>query len=80
MCVCVCVVRSYSWSANVCGVKEWLFYEPGQEVWLQDRWGHLPSDVTAHALQDRTRYPTAASAPPPIVVLQGPGEVIFVPR
>ena len=61
-------------------MKEWLFYRPGQEELLLDRWGNLPCDVTSEDLLDPVRYPHATGAPPPLRVIQGPGEVIFVPR
>jgi hypothetical protein len=31
------VFRSYSWSANVCGRKLWLFLEPSQSHLIFDR-------------------------------------------
>lgn len=71
--------RSYSWSANVCGKKEWLLYPPGREQLLQDGLGRLPFDVTSSDLQDEAKYPRAAQAPPPIRVVQEAGEILFVP-
>ena len=65
-------LRSYSWSANVCGRKEWLFYPPGEEDQLRDALGNLPLDVNELEGRKRVRKP--------IHVIQGPGEVIFVPR
>lgn len=75
-----CVYRSYSWSANVCGRKEWLLFPPGEEDQLRDRLGNLPLDVTSHKLSDRVQYPNARRSCGPIRVVQGPGEVIFIPR
>ena len=72
--------RSYSWSANVCGCKEWLFYPPGEEVHLRDKYGHLPFDVTSADLEDSKLYPNAHRSSGPIRVLQRSGEIIFVPR
>ena len=69
---CVCVhmyCRSYSWSANVCGRKEWLLFPPGEEQKLRDSRGQLPFDLRAsrsHGLAIR--------------VVQEAGEVIFIPR
>ena len=74
------LIRSYSWSANVCGVKQWLLCQPGEEEKLRDKFGNLPADITSVELQDSSMYPNAHLAQPPIVVTQGPGEVIFVPR
>lgn len=72
--------RSYSWSANVCGRKEWLLYRPGEEENLRDSLGNLPFDVTNPELNDRLKYPNAWKAQQPIRVVQEPGEIIFVPR
>ena len=72
--------RSYSWSANVCGRKEWILYPPGEEQFLRDKYGTLPMDVTGRDLEDRERYPNADRAEKPLVVIQGPGETIYVPR
>lgn len=74
------VFRSYSWSTNVCGCKEWLLYPPGEEEHLCDRLGNLPFDVTSADLEDRERYPNASKACRPICVVQNAGETIFVPR
>ncbi len=72
--------RSYSWSANVCGCKEWLLFPPGEEDLLRDYTGNLPLDVTSSELSDHGRYPNAERSTGPIRVIQGPGEVIFIPR
>lgn len=45
------VFGSFSWSANVAGTKEWIFYPPGQEDFLRDRNGHLMYDVSADAMK-----------------------------
>ena len=73
-------IRSYSWSANVCGRKEWLLYPPGEEDHLRNYLGSLPFDVTSPELKDRKMFPNAGNACRPICVVQEPGEVIFVPR
>ncbi len=62
------VARSFSWSANILGMKEWLLYPPGEEDKLKDGLGNLPCDVTEEKETSRLR------------VTQGPGEIIFVPR
>ena len=74
------VFRSYSWSTNVCGCKEWLLFPPGQEDYLRDRLGNLPFDVTGTDLEDKTRYPNASKVCEPIRVIQNAGETIFIPR
>ena len=76
----VATPRSYSWSANVCGRKEWLLYPPGEEELLRSHLGNLPFDITSQELEDRRMFPNAGRACRPIRVIQGPGEVIFVPR
>ena len=78
--MCHALSRSYSWSANICGMKEWLLYPPGEENLLRDSLGNLPLDVTSDSLTDRTQYHRAHLAKKPLRVIQGPGEVIFVPR
>lgn len=47
-------------------------YPPGEEDQLKDALGNLPLDVTALDSEERVKKP--------ICVVQGPGEVIFVPR
>ncbi|XP_019850996.1 PREDICTED: jmjC domain-containing protein 4-like [Amphimedon queenslandica] len=73
------VFRSYSWSVNVCGLKEWLIYPPGEEKHLRDKYGNLPLDVTGTELQDTSMYPNAHKAIKPLHVIQGIGQAIFVP-
>uniref|UniRef100_T1J5J7 Jumonji domain-containing protein 4 n=1 Tax=Strigamia maritima TaxID=126957 RepID=T1J5J7_STRMM len=63
------VFRSHSWSANVCGKKRWLLCPPGTEKKLTDSLGNLPYDLE----EVKTQIPGL------IDVLQGPGEIIFVP-
>ena len=65
--MCVCVCRSYSWSANVCGRKEWLLFPPGEENNLRDTRGQLPFDLR-----------TSQSCDLAFSVVQEPGEVIFI--
>ena len=72
--------RSYSWSANVCGCKEWLLLPPGEEDKLRDSLGNLPMDITSRQLQDHERYPQAHRRRQPLRVIQSAGEIIFVPR
>ena len=72
--------RSYSWSTNVCGRKEWLLYPPGEENHLRDKLGNLPFDVTSPEMKDSGKYPNAHKAKKPLRVIQGVGETIFVPR
>ncbi|XP_066266660.1 2-oxoglutarate and iron-dependent oxygenase JMJD4-like [Branchiostoma lanceolatum] len=73
------VFRSYSWSANICGRKQWLFFPPGQEEQLCDTTGNLVYDVRSEELLNSKRYPHYQKDTRPIEVIQGPGEVVFVP-
>lgn len=63
------VFCSYSWSANICGRKKWLLFPPGEEKVSRDFLGNLPYDIAdkKHILGKHFE------------VIQGPGEVIFVP-
>jgi len=65
------VFRSYSWSANICGLKKWIFYPPGEENNLKDKFGQLPFDVLKI---DDKQLKTSS-----ITIYQKAGEVIFVP-
>lgn len=67
------VLRSFSWSANVCGKKRWILVPAGQEKHLQDHLGNLPYDVTSCGKTDNRKSYT------PMEVVQSVGEVIFVP-
>lgn len=71
------VFRSFSWSANICGLKKWLFYPPGEEEFLRDKFGKLPFSVIEEV--DPNLFPNWSKAQNPIVVYQKAGEVIFVP-
>uniref|UniRef100_A0A8D2P5X1 Jumonji domain-containing protein 4 n=1 Tax=Zosterops lateralis melanops TaxID=1220523 RepID=A0A8D2P5X1_ZOSLA len=73
------VFRSYSWSANVCGRKRWLLFPPGQEELLRDPRGNLPFDLTAPQLREPGVCPRSRPIPAPLEILQGPGEIVFVP-
>ncbi|XP_046543011.1 2-oxoglutarate and iron-dependent oxygenase JMJD4-like [Haliotis rubra] len=48
------VFRSYSWSANICGRKKWIFFPPGEEKCLTDVFGQLVYDVTSSELADQS--------------------------
>ncbi|XP_019624929.1 PREDICTED: jmjC domain-containing protein 4-like isoform X1 [Branchiostoma belcheri] len=73
------VFHSYSWSANICGRKQWLFFPPGQEEQLRDTTGSLVYDVRSEELLNSKRYPHYHKDTRPMEVIQGPGEVVFVP-
>lgn len=71
------VLRSYSWSSNVCGTKRWILLPPDQAPLLLGMRGRLPTRVDDDAY-DRHEFPQLHRARR-IEVLQGPGETIFVP-
>ena len=70
------VFQSYSWSANICGLKKWILYAPGEEDNLRDKFGELPFDVT---LKENKSFTSASISPQPLTVYQREGEIIFVP-
>ncbi|XP_047737301.1 2-oxoglutarate and iron-dependent oxygenase JMJD4 isoform X2 [Hyalella azteca] len=65
------VFQSYSWSANVCGRKKWIFFPPGAEESLKDCMGSLPYDIAKSGQN--------LDALGALTVIQEPGETIFVP-
>ncbi|GFR79015.1 jmjC domain-containing protein 4-like [Elysia marginata] len=74
------VLRSYSWSANICGRKKWIFFPPGVEEMLKDPYGQLVFDLRSDDLADLKKYPNAAQAlDQAIVITQSAGEIVFVP-
>lgn len=71
------VLRSHSWSANLCGTKHWLLFPPDQADLLKDAHGAFPNNFN-EALHSG-RYPHISRCMPMDPVTQGPGETIFVP-
>ncbi|RUS33305.1 hypothetical protein BC938DRAFT_472152 [Jimgerdemannia flammicorona] len=69
------VYRSYSWSANICGIKRWTLFHPGQEHLFKDKLGNMVYDVRD---VDPARFSRFAEARR-IVLLQRDGETLFVP-
>ncbi|OZJ02352.1 hypothetical protein BZG36_04375, partial [Bifiguratus adelaidae] len=72
------VYRSYSWSANITGIKHWIFFPPDQQPLLRSVKTGQPPYLISEALADPAEYPNAAKAVR-IDVWQFPGETIFVP-
>ena len=65
------VFQSYSWSANICGLKKWIFLQPGEEEKLKDATGNLPFDISNLLdKNEKVKFYT---------VYQKTGEIIFVP-
>ncbi|XP_059168788.1 uncharacterized protein LOC131950584 [Physella acuta] len=74
------VLHSYSWSANICGLKKWIFFPPGAEIYLKDKHRQLVFDLRSDELADVDKYPDAFRVlEGAITVFQNPGEVIFIP-
>jgi hypothetical protein len=73
------VFRSFSWSANICGKKKWIFFPPGEEDCLKDINGHLVFDVNSEELKDPSKYPNYNRLKHRFEVIQSAGEIIFVP-
>ncbi|NP_001292295.1 jmjC domain-containing protein 4-like [Magallana gigas] len=73
------VFRSFSWSANICGRKKWIFYPPGEEENLCNKYGHLVYDVDSAELLDENLYPNYKKVRSRIEVIQEAGEIIYVP-
>uniref|UniRef100_A0AC35U0N6 JmjC domain-containing protein n=1 Tax=Rhabditophanes sp. KR3021 TaxID=114890 RepID=A0AC35U0N6_9BILA len=65
------VLESYSWSANICGKKQWFFVPKGKEVLFSVNKFEFVSDIRdlKHLWKEAGVYE----------VIQNPGEVMFVP-
>lgn len=71
------VAKSYSWSANVCGQKEWLLLPPPYAGLLQDQYGRGTATTFD---DDPTIYPNLERArDKALQVYQEAGDIIFVP-
>ncbi|XP_061163826.1 2-oxoglutarate and iron-dependent oxygenase JMJD4-like [Saccostrea echinata] len=73
------VFRSFSWSANICGKKKWIFYPPGEEENLCSKYGHLVYDVNSSDLDDVILYPNYTKVKSRLEIIQEAGEIIYVP-
>jgi len=74
------VLRSFSWSVNVCGRKRWTLYHP-DDVDLLTEHGRKHASMpflSVDGLADPQRYPHFAEARP-LHVVQSSGEALFVP-
>ncbi|KAL0095023.1 hypothetical protein J3Q64DRAFT_1716994 [Phycomyces blakesleeanus] len=69
------VYRSYSWSSNICGVKKWTLFRPGQEHLYKNKRGDLVYDIRN---VDPLEFPDFERAER-IVLYQKAGETLFVP-
>lgn len=61
-------MTSHSWSTNICGLKRWVLFPPGEEKYLRDKLGNLPRNIE-NLKHNRKCFE----------VLQYPGDAIFVP-
>ncbi|KAF9425943.1 JmjC domain-containing protein 4 [Podila epigama] len=71
------VYRSYSWSANICGVKKWTLFPPGQEHLFKDSLHNNVYDIEDTERNAR-QFPDFEKAKR-FVLFQKPGETLFVP-
>ena len=71
------VLSSHSWSANICGAKEWWLFPPSETSKLQDAAGVNVDDVRL-GFYDSERFPRVADAAC-LRVTQPPRSTLFVP-
>lgn len=69
------VYRSYSWSSNICGIKKWTFFPPGQEGLFKDKYGNMVYDIRRVNPKDFPLFSRAKR----IILYQKDGETVFVP-
>lgn len=69
------VYRSYSWSSNICGIKKWTFFPPGQEHLFQDKFGNMVYDIRKVDAEEFPKFEQARR----VVLYQKDGETVFVP-
>ncbi|CAN6970439.1 unnamed protein product [Brassica rapa subsp. trilocularis] len=73
------VFRSYSWSANVCGRKRWLFLPPSQSHLVYDRQGYMKNCVyNIFEEVNETKFPGFKETTW-LECIQESGDTIFVP-
>ncbi|KAG2214205.1 hypothetical protein INT46_010440 [Mucor plumbeus] len=69
------VYRSFSWSSNICGIKKWTIFPPGQEDLYKDKFSNSVYDVRDVDLTQFTKFDQVKK----IVIYQKDGETVFVP-
>ncbi|KAG0345067.1 JmjC domain-containing protein 4 [Podila humilis] len=67
---------SYSWSANICGIKKWTLFPPGQEHLFQDTLHNSVYDIDNP--ENIKQFPNFDKAIK-FELFQNPGETLFVP-
>ncbi|TPX56639.1 hypothetical protein PhCBS80983_g04389 [Powellomyces hirtus] len=70
------VFNSFSWSANICGIKKWTFFPPFQSAYLTNARGDTIADIRTAS---PTEFPAFHMHTTPIIIYQRPGELVFVP-
>lgn len=73
------VFDSYSWSANICGLKKWIMFPPDEGDNLRDVFGNIAYDVLSPDMDDESVYANYSKVKRKVEFVQQPGEVIFVP-
>ncbi|CAD5123919.1 DgyrCDS12227 [Dimorphilus gyrociliatus] len=69
------VLRSYSWSANICGKKKWIIFPPGEELKLMNG-SRLPVDLRDSEKFEELKKNNSIKF---FEVYQNSGQTIFVP-
>ncbi|KAF9108703.1 JmjC domain-containing protein 4 [Mortierella sp. GBA35] len=69
------VYRSYSWSANICGMKKWTLFPPNQEHLFQDQLHNTVYDIEN---VDPIQFPDFHKAKR-LTIYQQTGHTLFVP-
>ncbi|KAF9209644.1 JmjC domain-containing protein 4 [Haplosporangium sp. Z 27] len=69
------VYRSYSWSANICGIKKWTLFPPNQEHLFYDSLKNTVYDIEN---VDPVQFPNFHKAKR-YTIYQQPGQTLFVP-
>ena len=74
------VFGSYSWSANVCGRKEWLFFPPGEELKLKGVFD-VTEFIDENTIDDLSikQIQVKGEIIKYYKVIQNTGDVVFVP-
>ena len=69
------VLKSFSWSVNLTGFKKWIFVSPEQESFLKDKFGNVLENINNYDLSGfRDAEKVVVQE-----IMQGPGQIIFVP-
>lgn len=72
------VYSSYSWSANLCGEKEWILIAPEREALLRKKYSQ-PGRELPYDIRPLLSDPQFVRDIDPILVMQSAGQIMFVP-